>query len=302
MAGPKYISVDNRERKGKGHLAFLEKRYRPWVKPPLESVKGNPHVARWGKIDREWADESSGFVPRQNTEMSFESQIKCARSAIVLNAYFYVRIASQRHAFQQDVISDEEIHSNGLYKCSLCIQGISGHADACLSSVGAFCCSISRLLCNLNGFFRCSSLPLQERRLTTSGFGAGPGSISAHNRSVSRFLVLLQGIPHVSSLLLHGKSLLMHSLPLEVAQQGDGNSGKRRYDSAGDKPPFGRRFVFAFSSEIALIPACYFGSRFRARGRNGLGTTLIAASFGVFSAALALIVMTGFSWSWGWWL
>ena len=68
------------------------------------------------------------------------------------------------------------------------------------------------------------------------------------------------------------------------------------------QPPFGRRVIFLWSTGGLLFPGCYLASKLINSGRNRIGVALIITCYVLFACGLALIVLSGFTWSWGWWL
>jgi len=103
-------------------------------------------------------------------------------------------------------------------------------------------------------------------------------------------------------LFTHISGLRTHCPPLEEGKNGNSDGGDGGTDSTGSEPPFGRRVIFLWSTGGLLFPGCYFGSKLIDSGRNKIGIALIVGCYGLFAWGLALIVLSGFSWSWGWWL
>jgi hypothetical protein len=78
--------------------------------------------------------------------------------------------------------------------------------------------------------------------------------------------------------------LLVHGLPLQVAQTNQSASEYRNQDSATDSPPIGRRFTLALIAGACLILGCNLGKRVSARGRRRFGSLLIGGGFVLFWA------------------
>jgi len=69
-----------------------------------------------------------------------------------------------------------------------------------------------------------------------------------------------------------------------------------------NSPPINRRFWLTLGAGVLLIPACEFGSYLVRKGRNVYGRLLIGSGFGLFWGCLLILFLSGFRWSWGWWL
>jgi hypothetical protein len=72
--------------------------------------------------------------------------------------------------------------------------------------------------------------------------------------------------------------------------------------SIPDSPPIFRRELLIISSGLLLLYACYFGSKLIDCGQKALGRTFLSVGFGLFWASLVLGFLSGFTWTWGWWL
>jgi hypothetical protein len=102
-------------------------------------------------------------------------------------------------------------------------------------------------------------------------------------------------LPHKAGLFAHIASLFSHGTPLQ-----DGND--RQDSREGGNPPIGRRFAELFIVGIVSWELAVYGDGLRARGRRGLGSILVFASACGYVLTLALWLVTGFHWSWGWYL
>jgi hypothetical protein len=128
------------------------------------------------------------------------------------------------------------------------------------------------------------------------------GGIRAISGRVGGLLGQSQPVPHVLGLLLHRGSLFVHGPPLEKPESGNGKSSECGDDSAPLEPPTGRRVIFVLCGGLLLFPGCYFGGKFIDCGRRRVGFALIVGCYCVFACGLALIVLSGFPGTWGWWL
>lgn len=99
-----------------------------------------------------------------------------------------------------------------------------------------------------------------------------------------------------------GLLMALHRAPLEIGEECDGSRSFGRQYCAQPRPPIGRRVIVLWGSSLLLFPGCYFGSKFVDSGRNRVGIATIVGSFILFALGLALIVLSVFGWSWGWWL
>jgi hypothetical protein len=95
---------------------------------------------------------------------------------------------------------------------------------------------------------------------------------------------------------------LDHRLVLTVSQEGKSASEQHKQGIPEDTPPINRRFSFALIAGVLLIPACKFGGDLIRKGRNIYGRLLIGGAFGLFWTGLILIFLSGFRWTWRWWL
>ncbi len=70
----------------------------------------------------------------------------------------------------------------------------------------------------------------------------------------------------------------------------------------GDKP-IRNRGIFCLVCLALLFPAAYYGeSLVNGNGRRWLGWILIWTTLCLFWCSLALLCLSNYSWSWGWWL
>lgn len=96
--------------------------------------------------------------------------------------------------------------------------------------------------------------------------------------------------------------LSVHRLPLKDGYPRQNASEYRNQNGIPDGPPFSRRFIFVWSSGLLLILACYFGGKLIDGGRQISASLLIVTCLLLLWFGLFLICVSGFSWSWGWWL
>ncbi|MGA2714417.1 MAG: hypothetical protein ABSG41_15015 [Bryobacteraceae bacterium] len=89
---------------------------------------------------------------------------------------------------------------------------------------------------------------------------------------------------------------------LTVSENGKGTSEQYQQCISDDSPLINRRFLFTLFAGILLIPACEFGGDLISEGLNIYGRLLIIGGFGLFWGGLALIFLSGFRWTLGWWL
>ena len=100
----------------------------------------------------------------------------------------------------------------------------------------------------------------------------------------------------------HVLAVLFHSSLLEKHQDGQRCRSCEIQNSYPNQPPIVRRFTFVVLSGGLLIVCCYCRDSCIRRRRKWLGRLLIGSGFLLYWASLALIVLSGFRWSWGWWL
>lgn len=109
-----------------------------------------------------------------------------------------------------------------------------------------------------------------------------------------------QGLTHVIGLFIHGQSLPYHSLVLSMCKPQNTQGSKGGNKGTPNHPPIGRRVVVLFGSLALYFPSCYFSSKFIDRGYKKVGVAIIWGCFGLLACALALMVLNGFTWTWGW--
>ncbi len=126
--------------------------------------------------------------------------------------------------------------------------------------------------------------------------------IGASGRGVGGFSGFYQSIAHVRRHSVQSILVTSHSTPLEESQHGNSQASDGRKYGTPLRPPVGRRVIFLYSTIGLLFPGCYFGSKLLDRGRNLVGSVLVAGCFALFAIGLSLIVLCGFPWSWTWWL
>lgn len=124
---------------------------------------------------------------------------------------------------------------------------------------------------------------------------ADGGAFGILNSCIRGLFCKRQGITHIFRLSVHRAPLPEHE-PYESTSE-DGVQPRVRYG-----PPIYRRFWCALVSGLLLIPGCYYGTALVDAGRKRLGRLLIGVCFGLFWSSLGLIWVSGFAWSWGWWL
>jgi hypothetical protein len=114
---------------------------------------------------------------------------------------------------------------------------------------------------------------------------AGVGGSRCNLRSGNRFL----GFQKTG---LHQSRLLAVDYHLDNGR--DGNS-----DGGNDQPPIVRRAIAALLSGLIAYEVGWRGELRRINGGRKGG--IFFAAFGLFIGCMALLVVSGFRWSWGWW-
>ena len=135
---------------------------------------------------------------------------------------------------------------------------------------------------------------IPERSSRSSGFSTffgGDGAFVGYASLVNRYP---QSASHVVSLLLHRPILK----PSEESQ----DARKESDDPVSYFSVVKRRGVFALCIGLFLIPGCYFGGKFIDAGRKTVGRIVVGCCFALFWGSLILLCLSGFPWSWGWWL
>jgi hypothetical protein len=116
-------------------------------------------------------------------------------------------------------------------------------------------------------------------------------SFRGSGRSIGGLLRKDQPISHVYGLLIHGLSLTMR-------QPSYSDSGESNDERTKGGPPIGRRFIIALACGTLFFVNPGFGSV-----RAGcFWRWCFAVNFAGLCCSLILLFLTGFSWSWGWWL
>lgn len=103
---------------------------------------------------------------------------------------------------------------------------------------------------------------------------------------------LPERILHRLGLFIHGFGLPVHSLSLAMRQVGNSSGGESDDQTIEHGPPIGRRFVTALVCEVLVFIT---PSR-----RKRVWQIAFAVTFTVFCLSMALLCVSGFTWSWGW--
>jgi hypothetical protein len=62
------------------------------------------------------------------------------------------------------------------------------------------------------------------------------------------------------------------------------------------------REIIGYIAAFVVLPACWWGIGLIRSGRRFLGITILVLDYGFFCGSIALVALTQFSWTWGWWI
>jgi hypothetical protein len=131
---------------------------------------------------------------------------------------------------------------------------------------------------------------LHKGQLSLRCLRSGLRSVSTFGGSLDGLFCRSQSIPHVFG-------LFFHRAPLQIHQTYK-TCGKQEIQGAGnDRPPSVRKFLIALGAGILLVYGWQFAER-----RGVPGRLFVTICFGLFWSSLILVFLSGFRWSWGWWL
>jgi hypothetical protein len=123
--------------------------------------------------------------------------------------------------------------------------------------------------------------------------------ISAAFGSIGSLCRFFEGILHEDSLLPHVFSLLMHGRQLEARQDGERASED---DEQTVEPPLRRRALIVGSCFATWGVSCITSAIAFSRNRRRLSNYALAIGLAAAVVGTLFGVLTCFSWSWGWWL
>ena len=105
-----------------------------------------------------------------------------------------------------------------------------------------------------------------------------------------------------SPLISHVRSLSPHGPALKTRNNHQHEGKDRDERSIRPYPPFVRRFVVLWIGGVWMWPIIFCGLAFLDRGYRWLGWAICGCGLGIGGGSILLIWLTGFRWSWDWWL
>lgn len=157
--------------------------------------------------------------------------------------------------------------------------------------------------CLLFGIHRslCSQFHIDINENRFSGDRSRVHNPNEENRLLPILEVTRSNTVNVNARLKHF-SLQLHGFPLKPREHRQGSSEGYNPPVSDLREIINRRGLICVLCVLCLLPGFALGDLLIARGRRALGYCIVAAFIGVFNASLALLFLTSFSWSWGWWL